>query len=210
MIGWIAYHAHTFARATTRLLRAPFATLFNVTVIAVALAVPAALYLMLINVQQAARSIKPEPQLTVFLTLDANAEDVAAALERLAGEAQPESAPQGEAAYLYRPEFAGREAPLERLSALLERARAGAGALALITGESGLGKTRLVLELGARAVTANMTVLTGECTPVGAQRLEEGVRGEPLHPFRNFLVAVADACRAGGTEVTERLLGGRC
>jgi serine/threonine protein kinase/tetratricopeptide (TPR) repeat protein len=135
------------------------------------------------------------------------AEDVAAALDRLGGEARPDSSPHSEVAYLYRPEFAGRQATLERLSVLIERARQGEGAMALVTGESGLGKTRLVLELGARAVGASMTVLTGECTPVGAQRLDASVRGEPLHPFRNFLMAVADACRAGSESVRARLLG---
>jgi hypothetical protein len=135
------------------------------------------------------------------------ADDVAAALDRVGGGAPPESSPHREVAYLYRPEFAGRQAMLERLSALLERARQGEGAMALVTGESGLGKTRLVLELGARAVASNMTVLTGECTPVGAQHLDAGVRGEPLHPFRNFLVTVADACRAGSESMRASLLG---
>jgi len=136
------------------------------------------------------------------------AEDVAAALDRVmsADEAAP-SAEMSEPAYLYRPDFAGRGGALERLTSRLgERASQKGGSLTLISGESGLGKTRLVLELGARAVAAGTTVITGECKPVGAVALDGGARAEPLHPFRNFLLAVVDACRAGGKAVSERLL----
>ena len=54
-----------------KLLRFPLSTLFNVVVLGIALALPAALYVGLVNLQHAARAAAPEPQLTVFMALDA-------------------------------------------------------------------------------------------------------------------------------------------
>jgi predicted ATPase len=49
------------------------------------------------------------------------------------------------------PEFVGREPELASLVAGLERAADGRPAVALVSGESGVGKTRLVAErVGAR------------------------------------------------------------
>ena len=42
------------------------------------------------------------------------------------------------------PVLIGRAAPLEALDALIEQTRAGAGATLLVSGEAGIGKTRLV------------------------------------------------------------------
>jgi len=137
------------------------------------------------------------------------AEDVAAVLDRLIEEERPSEPPKSEPPYLYRPDFAGHDELLERLSRFLRGDREPSAAITLISGESGLGKTRLLLELGARAVASGMTVITGQCLPVGATSVDFGARAESLHPLRSFLLNVADACRAGGRDVTERLLGNR-
>jgi eukaryotic-like serine/threonine-protein kinase len=137
------------------------------------------------------------------------AEDVALALDRITQETETIAVASGAPAYLYRPEFAGRRELLNRLTSRIDDAKHGGGSMTLVSGESGLGKTRLLLELGAGAVAAGVSVITGECQPVGAVSADEVTRGEPLHPFRNFLLAVADACRAGGPELTERLLSRR-
>ncbi len=52
-------------------------------------------------------------------------------------------------ALLARTPFVGREAELARLEALLEAARGGRGGFALVVGEPGIGKTRLLEELAA-------------------------------------------------------------
>lgn len=77
MIGWLAIHARAAGGTVRRLVRAPLATLLNVIVLAVALALPAGLYLALVNVQQAVRTASPEPQLTVFMTVEAKRAEVA-------------------------------------------------------------------------------------------------------------------------------------
>lgn len=59
-----------------KILRAPFATLFNVVVLGIALALPAVLYVGLVNLQRAAQAASPEPQLTVFLAPEASRAEV--------------------------------------------------------------------------------------------------------------------------------------
>jgi class 3 adenylate cyclase/tetratricopeptide (TPR) repeat protein len=61
-----------------------------------------------------------------------------------------------------RPLF-GRTAELERLTAALERAAGGERRLVLLGGEPGIGKTRLVAELAARAHERGALVLYGRC-----------------------------------------------
>jgi DNA-binding NarL/FixJ family response regulator len=65
------------------------------------------------------------------------------------------------------PQFVGREQELAGLVAALERAADGRPAVALVAGESGVGKTRLVNELADRARERGARVLTGECVDLG-------------------------------------------
>src|SRR5947207_9754553 len=59
------------------------------------------------------------------------------------------------------PVVVGRTAPLETLERLLRDAHAGQGAALLISGEAGIGKTRLVSEARAQAVALGLQVLSG-------------------------------------------------
>jgi serine/threonine protein kinase/tetratricopeptide (TPR) repeat protein len=102
--------------------------------------------------------------------------------------------------YVYRPGFVGREAQLELLSAALRRLESGEGALLLLGGESGAGKTRLALELGRMASARGLLVLTGE-------NVERGAR--PLQALRGPLQALADRCRERGAEEAGRIFGAR-
>jgi DNA-binding CsgD family transcriptional regulator len=65
------------------------------------------------------------------------------------------------------PQFVGRERELAGLVAGLDRAADGRPAVALVAGESGVGKTRLVNELADRARERGARVLTGECVDLG-------------------------------------------
>jgi predicted ATPase len=65
------------------------------------------------------------------------------------------------------PTFVGRTEELRRLEAALERAGAGEPAITLLGGEAGVGKTRLVGELAARAEKAGARVLVGGCIELG-------------------------------------------
>jgi hypothetical protein len=110
-------------------------------------------------------------------------------------------------AYLYRPELAGRDDVAGRLGSVLDDARSGSGAKVFVTGESGAGKTRMLLELAARAAEKGMRVIASDCAPVATTEADAGVLGAPLHVFRSLLVSVADACRARDPEAARRFLG---
>jgi DNA-binding SARP family transcriptional activator len=63
--------------------------------------------------------------------------------------------------------FVGRESELAMLSAALDDAIAGRGRLILVSGEPGIGKSRLADELVARAKVRGATVLFGRCWEAG-------------------------------------------
>jgi TOMM system kinase/cyclase fusion protein len=63
------------------------------------------------------------------------------------------------------PSWVGRDQELELLAARWRSARAGRGHACLITGESGIGKTRLVRELQAHAAQDVHVVLEARCAP---------------------------------------------
>ncbi|HET7487044.1 MAG TPA: AAA family ATPase [Acidimicrobiales bacterium] len=62
----------------------------------------------------------------------------------------------------------GRGGPLAELSALLDGAAAGRGALALVTGEAGIGKTRLCEEVATLAAGRGVDVTRAACWESGA------------------------------------------
>lgn len=76
MRGWLRQHARALGGAVGKLLAFPLATAFNVMVLAIALAFPAGLYVGISNLQRAARHTAPEPQITVFMALDATRAEV--------------------------------------------------------------------------------------------------------------------------------------
>ncbi len=70
------------------------------------------------------------------------------------------------------------------------------GALIVIGGESGVGKTRLAMEASSLAARRGFMVVTGECMRVGTEGdAVAGLVGAPLHPLSGLLFAALDACR---------------
>ena len=110
--------------------------------------------------------------------------------------------------YLYRPGFVGREAFLGQLEGQILGAIAGPGRCVFVRGQSGVGKTRLLMELTGRLERRGLTVVVGECLPVETGGPSDGlaVRAMPFHPFRPLLQAVADACVEYGPAEVESLL----
>jgi cell division transport system permease protein len=82
-MAWLGQHLRVLASTAFKLARSPVAAGLNVIVLGVAIAFPAGLYLILSNVQHGVRSVSAEPQLTLFLALDANRNDVAMVEKRL-------------------------------------------------------------------------------------------------------------------------------
>jgi predicted ATPase/DNA-binding CsgD family transcriptional regulator len=65
------------------------------------------------------------------------------------------------------PLFVGRREQLLALEAALQRARDGVGSVVLIAAEAGMGKTRLIGELTVAGRREGLTVVLGECLPLG-------------------------------------------
>ncbi|MFE0649517.1 AAA family ATPase [Streptomyces sp. NPDC059534] len=79
----------------------------------------------------------------------------------------------------------GRDGELDRLDGLLSRRSGGTGPLAVdVTGDPGIGKTRLLAEFASRARRRGTTVLHGRPGPAGPER--------PGTPFHVFADAFAD------------------
>jgi DNA-binding CsgD family transcriptional regulator/tetratricopeptide (TPR) repeat protein len=90
--------------------------------------------------------------------------------------------------------FIGRAAELEELCAALHDSAGGTPSLALVAGESGVGKSRLAGELMRRAREDGMRVLSGDCVELGEGEL-------PYAPLVGALRRVARE----GDEAFERL-----
>src|SRR5690349_4609674 len=74
----------------------------------------------------------------------------------------------------------GRASELRRLQEVLDETSAGRPSVALVGGDAGAGKTRLVVETVARARAAGFLVLTGQCVELGGD-------GLPYLPFVDAL-----------------------
>ncbi len=85
---------------------------------------------------------------------------------------------------MVRGRMVGRERELAEASAAWRRTLSGGGHVLLVSGEPGIGKTRLVRELSALARVSGAAVLRGECYVEG---------GMPYAPLAQILHAARDA-----------------
>ncbi len=88
MTNWLYLHVRAFALAVRRLAGQPVGTLLSALVVGIALSLPAAGYLLLDNVASLARGVSGTPEISVFMTPEASAEEVAAIEKRLRGDAE--------------------------------------------------------------------------------------------------------------------------
>lgn len=84
--------------------------------------------------------------------------------------------------------FVGREQELTRLTELLDQAADGRPSFALVAGEAGIGKTRLVRELAQRASARGADVLVGSCVDLP----------DDVLPYAPFVEVLSDLLRRDG------------
>jgi len=77
MRTWLRHHAQSLAATLRRLARSPGATALNVLAIGVALALPLGAWVVLANAERLAGHAAGDPQLAVFMTIDAARADAA-------------------------------------------------------------------------------------------------------------------------------------
>jgi len=80
---WLWQHVESLRSTLVRLARTPLSALFNIGVIAIALAMPAGLHIALANLQDHARSLAQDPQVSLFLALEADPDATAEIEARL-------------------------------------------------------------------------------------------------------------------------------
>lgn len=101
--------------------------------------------------------------------------------------------------YFYRAGFVGRGEALDSLRSILEDVQEGRGRGVWIAGESGIGKTRLLMEF-TRFVPHGMLLVTSECIAAEGREVARG-QTPPMEPWKPLLariVAHAASCPDSG------------
>ena len=83
MSVWFAHHWYAFVLALKRLAGAPIGSLLSIAVIGIAFSLPAGIYMLLENLQAFSGQVSGAPQLSLFLKLDANNDEVTQIESRL-------------------------------------------------------------------------------------------------------------------------------
>lgn len=110
--------------------------------------------------------------------------------------------------FLFRPGFVGRGKRLMEIGNCIGDTVEKATACVFLGGESGIGKTRLAMELAREAKLNGSRILTGRCQPPSRQS-SPAADAFPLHPFRSFLEYVVDACREHGSDFFHQRVGSK-
>jgi adenylate cyclase len=93
----------------------------------------------------------------------------------------------------YESSFVGRDDVFNELKEMLEASREGNGQFALISGEAGIGKTKLVLELQKQASQMNFMCLKGSC-----------IYNEISDPYLPFMTALSRISRPEIVEESQK------
>jgi cell division transport system permease protein len=77
MSVWLSHHLHALVLALKRLASAPLGSLLSIAVIGIAFSLPAGIFVLLENVQALSGQFSGAPQLSLFLRLDVNKDEIA-------------------------------------------------------------------------------------------------------------------------------------
>jgi hypothetical protein len=112
--------------------------------------------------------------------------EVLEALQAATGQPLLQEHPGMREVYLHAARIAGRDREQEQLQAAVEQAAKGTGSAWLISGEGGIGKTRLARETSIQALAAGFAVLYGAAEP------DSGVPYDVFQPLLRTLSRLPD------------------
>jgi len=87
-MNWLLVHLDTLRESLARLARQPIASALNIVVMGIALSLPAGFYLGLSNLRTFSRQLSSDPQVSIFMTIDAGTAEIAAVEQRLKSNAE--------------------------------------------------------------------------------------------------------------------------
>jgi len=129
----------------------------------------------------------------------ASANEVIEAINEITGSAYALETRETASSYALRVRFVDRESEIEMLQTAWEQARSHEGRLVLVSGGSGVGKTRLLEELVVQAELEGARVARGQCVESG---------GVAYHPWREVLrVLMRYAEGADGADLEMKRVG---
>jgi len=114
-------------------------------------------------------------------------------LGKALGQSLPVETVETRESFLQAASFVGREIELAHLLDSLKAAQAGQGSVLMISGESGVGKSRLVSELRTRALVRSARVVSSQC------------QKEPSHSYQLWSKVLRELCLY--TEITSQEIG---
>ena len=115
--------------------------------------------------------------------------------------------------FLYRSGFSGRRPLFHEICSLLDDLKRSKGGLILLGGESGIGKTRFLMELRRTINKMPVALMSGEGNmPVNTGGDTPGSGGMPFRALSRTFQYLCDYCRNEPEAFTDSLLGsrGRC
>lgn len=148
-MSWLVLHLHTLRMSLARLAHQPFAAALNIVVIGVALSMPAGFYLGLSNLQTFSRQLSSDPQISIFMSIDATAEEVRDVQQRLKSKSE-----------IGRLEFISRDQALAKL-------------------KRGAGLADVIASLGKNPLPDAFVVTARGNDPQVLDRLRDEARGWP-------------------------------
>ncbi|MBN1551398.1 tetratricopeptide repeat protein [bacterium] len=106
--------------------------------------------------------------------------------------------------YLYRPTFFGRRKIMDTIHHNIEKLKTGQGGLILISGESGIGKTRFLTEISRLVIRQGIQLYAGECPPPGKSDIDSiQMTPQPFSAFKKMFHEIADLCRSSGEDLSD-------
>ena len=96
--------------------------------------------------------------------------------------------------FLFPPRFTGRKQRFQTVCRRIDHLQEKKGSLFLISGESGIGKTRMLMEIYHHFSRSRFYLFSGDCMPVTASG-HDNPNASPLYALQRMFSEIADLCQ---------------